>query len=285
MNKVKIITDSTIDLSEELYKKYDIDVIPLHITFPKENISKLDNIDIDCENLYLSVEKYNELPKTSACSVGELIKKFEKYINEGYDILFTGIGSGLSSNYQNAKIAAQEFDEGRVYIVDTKSLSTGSALVTLKMCKYRDQGLSAQQIYEKTKDLGDKLSVKFCIDRLDYLFKGGRCSGMEMIFANVLHIHPIAKVIDGKLTVYKKPRGLYLKAVEEQINEFMSDLENMDLEHVFITHSGRMNGEEQYIYDKLKKFVPEENLHITRAGCTISSHCGPKTIGILYLFK
>lgn len=285
MNKVKVIVDSTVDLSPEMYKKYDIVVAPLHVAFVNDEHDYHDGIDIDAETLYKKVEATGETPKTGAVNVAEFISLFGKYIDEGYDIIFTGIGSELSSTYQNAVLASQEFESGRIKILDSGNLSTGTGLLVMKICQYRDEGLSVNEIYDKVVSLVPLVSAKFCIDRLEYLFKGGRCSGMTMIFAHALHIHPVAKMINGKLVVYKKPRGPYIKAVEEQIKEFEEDLPNIDPSCLFITHSGRIDGVEKLVYDQISKKFDPKNIHITEAGCTVCSHCGPKTIGILYILK
>ena len=283
MNKVKVVADSTIDLSPELVKKYDITIIPLHVTFKDDTHDYHDGVDIDAESLYKKVEASKETPVTGAVNVVEFIKCFKKIIDSGYDIIFTGIGAGLSSTYQNALLASKEFPTGRIMVLDSKNLSTGTGLLVLKMCKYRDEGLSVSEIYNKVFPLVDLVSAKFCIDKLEYLYRGGRCSGLTMIFAHALHIHPVAKMVDGKLIVFKKPRGPYEKAVDEQINEFKEDLPKIDKSCVFITHSGRIEGFDRYIYDKISKDIKPENIYITEAGCTVSSHCGPKTIGILYI--
>lgn len=285
MKEIIIFTDSTCDLSKDLIEKYKIKVLPLHVTFDNGG-QYLDGVDIFCEDVYKKQEELNTLPKTGAINVSEFMKAFEEEYNKGNDIFYIGIGSGLSSSFNNAVIASKEFeDESRFAIVDGQNLSTGTGLLVIKACKFRDEGMSLKDIKENVEKLVPLVSTKFCIDRLDYLYKGGRCSGMTMIFAHALKIHPIAKIINNKLVVYKKPRGKYVNAVNEQIEEFKKDLPNMDTSSVFITHSGRIDGFDKYIYDELVKYIPKENIHITEAGCTVCSHCGPKTIGILYILN
>jgi DegV family protein with EDD domain len=287
MNKIKIIADSTVDLSADLVKKYDIDIVPLHVSFAGDDTDYLDGVTIDRNIVYKKVNESGNTPHTGAINVAEFINYFKKYIDEGYDILFTGIGSTMSSTVNNALIASQEFPEGRIEVCDSQNLSTGTGLLVVKMGDLRDEGKNVHEIAEEIRRLVPLVSAKFCINTLTYLYKGGRCSGMTMIVAHMLKIFVVAKVISGKLTVYKKPRGHYIKAVDVQIDEFMHDLknDNIDLSCVFITHSGYMDGEDKYIYDKLSPYVPKGNLHITEAGCVVSSHCGPKTIGILYILK
>ena len=282
---IRIITDSTCDLSKELIEKYNIRVIPLHVSFPGDDTEYLDGVNINSEQLYDLAKKLNVLPKTGAVNVVEFIKVFEEELAKGNEIFYVGIGSGLSSTYNNACIAREQFPDSKIVVLDGQNLSTGTGLIVIKAARLAKEGKSLDEIKEICEKAVPLVSAKFCIDRLDYLYKGGRCSGMAMIAAHALKIHPVAKVINNKLVVYKKPRGKYENAVEVQIDEFMHDLDNIDKSCVFITHSGRMGGIEKQIYDKISPYLDKENLFITEAGCTISSHCGPKTIGILYILK
>ena len=282
---IRIITDSTCDLSKELIEKYNIRVIPLHVSFPGDDTEYLDGVNINSEQLYDLATKLNVLPKTGAVNVVEFIKVFEEELAKGNEIFYVGIGSGLSSSYNNACIAREQFPDSKIVVLDGQNLSTGTGLIVIKAARLAKEGKSLEEIKEICEKAIPLVSAKFCIDRLDYLYKGGRCSGMAMIAAHALKIHPVAKVINNKLVVYKKPRGKYENAVEVQIDEFMHDLDNIDKSCVFITHSGRMGGIEKQIYDKISPYLDKENLFITEAGCTISSHCGPKTIGILYILK
>ena len=284
-NKVMIIADSTCDLNKDYLKENNIVILPLHVSFPGDDKDYLDGVNLDAETVYKKVEEIGNTPKTGAANVNQFIELFQKYIDENYDIIYTGIGSGLSSSYQNAVLASQEFPEGRIEIVDSQNLSTGTGLLVCKMVDFRNEGLDAHQIAEKVRELVPLVSAKFCIDRLDYLHKGGRCSGMTKLFAHLLNLHPVAKVINGKLTVYKTPRGKYRKAVDAQIQEFLEDLPNIDLTRVFVTDSGHMDGEDEYVIQELSKHMNPSKIVHTTAGCVISSHCGPKTIGILYILK
>lgn len=282
---IRIITDSTCDLSKELIEKYNIRVIPLHVSFPGDDTEYLDGVNINSEQLYDLATKLNVLPKTGAVNVVEFIKVFEEELAKGNEIFYVGIGSGLSSTYNNACIAREQFPDSKIVVLDGQNLSTGTGLIVIKAARLAKEGKSLEEIKEICEKAVPLVSAKFCIDRLDYLYKGGRCSGMAMIAAHALKIHPVAKVINNKLVVYKKPRGKYENAVEVQIDEFMHDLDNIDKSCVFITHSGRMDGIEKQIYEKISPYLDKENLFITEAGCTICSHCGPKTIGILYILK
>ena len=283
-NKVAILADSTCDLDKEYLKENNIKILPLHVSFKGDENDYLDGVNLNAESLYKKVEEVGDTPKTGAANINQLIEFFKPFIDEGYDIIYTGIGSGLSSSYQNAVLASQEFPEGRIEVVDSQNVSTGTGLLVCKMVDFRNEGMGVHEIARKIRELVPLVSAKFCIDRLDYLHKGGRCSGMTKLFAHALNLHPIAKVIDGKLTVYKTPRG-YRKAVNAQIQEFVDDLPNMDTTRVFVTDSGHMDGEDEYIIEELSKYIDRNKIIHTIAGCVISAHCGPKTIGILYILK
>lgn len=225
---IRIITDSTCDLSKELIEKYNIRVIPLHVSFPGDDTEYLDGVNINSEQLYDLAKKLNVLPKTGAVNVVEFIKVFEEELAKGNEIFYVGIGSGLSSTYNNACIAREQFPDSKIVVLDGQNLSTGTGLIVIKAARLAKEGKSLEEIKEICEKVVPLVSAKFCIDRLDYLYKGGRCSGMAMIAAHALKIHPVAKVINNKLVVYKKPRGKYENAVEVQIDEFMHDLDNID---------------------------------------------------------
>ncbi len=285
MNKVIVISDSTCDLTSKQIEDNSIKIIPLHVIFPAENIDYLDGVDLTSEELYKKVSQLGCTPKTSAINVGEFINFFKPYIDEGYDIIYTGIGSGLSSTYQNALLASEELGKDRIEVVDSQSLSTGIGLLVLKMCKFRDEGDDVHTIASKVRKLVPLVSAKFCINELDYLNKGGRCSGFTKAMANIFSIHPVAMVTNNKLSLYKIIRGKYRKSVDYQLKMFEEDYPNIDTSVVFVTDSGHMDGENDYAIEQLLKYVPKENIVHTVAGCVISSHCGPKTIGILYIRK
>ena len=286
MNKVIILTDSTCDLSEQIIKDYDIKVVPLHITFGTESLD--DGIDIKLPELYKRVEETNVMPKTAACAPGEFIEFIEPFINDGYDIFYIGIGGKLSTTFQSFQIAAEEFDEGRCYSVDGSNLSTGTGLLVLKACKYRDAGMSAKEIKERIERRVPRMKAQFVVRQLDYLHKGGRCSSLTKIFGTVLRIRPMIVVREGKLKVGKKIIGLMKKAVGVMTDMFLKDFENIDPEFVFITNTTDCEQSYAEIDAKFKEhgvYEKVKNVYHTEAGCVIGSHCGPGTIGILYLMK
>lgn len=283
MRKIKIICDSTVDLRLEEINKYDIEVVPLLVNFGNE--SYRDGIDIKTPQLYDLVDQKGELPKTAARNPQCFIDVFKKYIDADYDILCILISSEFSALYQSAYIASGEFESDRIRVIDSRNLSSGIGLTVLKACKMREEGYGLHEIADtlETKVIPNVKS-QFVVESLTYLHKGGRCSSTSYYFGKMLHIHPEIVVREGKMMVYRKPRGKMVKAYDELIEMIKSDLPNVDLDHVMITHSLSPQGVE-YLYQELKKLVPEDKIMITEAGCVISSHCGRGTIGILYILK
>lgn len=282
MNPAKIITDSTADLSLDVLKELNVASLPLKVNFG--DTSYRDGIDITTEELYKKVEENGELPKTSAVAPGEFIKEFKHWIDKGYDVVYLGIGSTLSGTFQAAMVAKTEFDDDRIYLVDSKNLSSGIALLVLKGTDYIKAGLSAKEIAEKLTGLVPKVRSQFAIQVLDYLHKGGRASGTQALVGKFLRIRPIIKVVDGKLDVYKKPMGTMKKAVTIMLEEYVNENTNVDLDYVMITHS-LADKQAEYMFDYVNEHLKPKNLVISSAGCVISSHCGAGTIGILYIIK
>lgn len=280
MNKVKIIVDSTVDLTEEIYKKYDIDVIPLNINFGEKTYK--DGVDIDTPTLFEKVNLIGMLPNTSACSPSSFTECFKKYIDEGMDIIFLGLSSTFSTTYQNAFIAKNEFSKNRIYIIDSKSLSSGTGLLVLKAAKLRKEGKSAKEIALQIEKTVPNVVAQFTIEELEYLHKGGRCSGASKIFGHVFHIRPYIKVIDGKMIIYKKPRGPMKVAIDQQLLDVRESLEKIDQSVVIITHSLIDDELLEYTKNELGKIVDPNSIIVTTAGCVISAHCGKGCIGILY---
>lgn len=281
MKKIGIITDCTSDLTKEMYEKYNIEVLPLYVVMKGKTYQ--DGIDITTEEMYKLVDKYNELPKTSNVSPAKFEEYFKYYLEKYESIIYYGIGSDLSGTYQNAKIAASEFDEDKIFIGDSKNLSTGIGLLILKAAKYRDEGYSAKEIFEKVNELVPRVRTQFAINTLKYLHMGGRCSGVSKILGSALKLKPIIKVVDGKLEVSKKPIG-YVRALRTMLDNAYEDLDNMDLDYVFLTHTVA-DDDAKYLKGELSKVIPSDCLIETNASGVIATHCGPRTIGILYLVK
>ena len=286
MGKVIILTDSTCDLSQEILKKYDIQVVPLYITMG-ETVYR-DGIDITTPKMYEMVETGQGFPKSSAVSPKDFEDFFLPRVKQGYSIIYTGIGAKMSSSYQHALMAVEALPEeyrNQVFVVDSGELSTGIGLLLLKACGWRDQGLSAKSITEKMIELVPHIRAQFCLDTLDYLHKGGRCSSLTQVFGTAFKIKPQIKVIDGSMGVAKKTVGSTSHAIKKMVAEFLELFDDIDHEFVFITHSETPDSV-ALIRKEIEPVTPQiKNLYETTAGVVVSSHCGPGTIGILYIMK
>ncbi len=282
MRKIKIIADSTSDLEKDYLQKHEIEILPLGITFGDKSYE--DGVNLTTSQLYNLVKETGKLPKTSAISYQSFNDTFKKWVEDEYDVLYISISSDFSSCYQNAVSASGEF-EGHVLCVDSRNLSSGIGLVILKAVKYRDEGKSLREIKELLEHtIIPNVRSQFVVDTLEYLYKGGRCSSLSYIFGKHLHIHPIILVKNGKMIVYKKPRGKIINGLNELLNIFKADLNDIDGDCVMITHS-LANEYEEYLHQELLKLIPESQIMVTNAGCVVSSHCGKGTIGILYIKK
>lgn len=281
MNKITIMTDSTCDLSEELIKEKGIAIVPLYVTFGDEVYK--DKVEITSDLLYKRVEELNFLPKTSAASVGDFINAFKKEIDKGNDVILISIGSTLSSSYQNALIAKEEFKD-RIEVIDSFNLSTGIGLQVLKAAKLANEGKNIHEIKEIiTTEITPQIRTKFAVESLEYLHKGGRCSGATRLFGTLLQIKPVISVNNGILEVVSKPKGKR-KALQYMLDDIIANKDLVDLDYIMVTHTYAPE-EALMLQAKLKEIFPIANVVITNAGSVISSHCGKGTIGILYIMK
>lgn len=281
---VVITADSTCDLPEKYIVENDITIIPLSILLGDKEY--LDSVDIKPNDIYNYVENNGDLPKTSAVTPQRYYDIFKAFTDDSKQVVHIGLSSGISSSYQNAVTAAADFDD--VYTVDSKSLCTAMGLLVLKACDFRDKGYSAKKIADKIEKLIDKLSTTFIINNLEYLHKGGRCSSVAKFGANVLGIKPsiIVDKESGKLDVNKKYRGRPDSVYKQYVNDCLKDINKIDPEKIVIANSGQMDNATLAFIDGLiegkNKF---KTIIHADAGCTISSHCGPKTLAIFYLRK
>ena len=279
--KIKVCSDSSCDLSKELVERYDIGIVPLCVTVG--DATKLDGTELHPDEIYAHVAQGGNLPSTSAINPAQYTEFFEKYA-PGYDaVIYINIGSGFSSCHQNAKLAASEFSN--VYPVDSRSLSTGQGMVVLEAAKLAEQGLSVEEIVEKLNAFTGRIRISFVLSQLDYMKKGGRCSTVAALGANLLKLKPCIAVIDGKMGVTKKYRGSMEKCLREYVAEQLSGNEKPDPERIFITHSGELEGMPEMVEAEVAKYASFVNVEHTRAGCTVSSHCGPGTLGIIFAEK
>ncbi|NLG31322.1 MAG: DegV family protein [Acholeplasmataceae bacterium] len=284
-NKVLIATDSTADLPKHLIESRNIKVMPLYIHLGDRELR--DGIDITTDQMYEWIEKNGVLPQTAAVSPFEFEEAIRPFFEDGYDIFYCGIGMGLSGTGRNYLLAAQEFPEDRMYFLDSGNLSSGIAIIILKACDLRDKGYSAKEIYEELKDLPPRVHSQFVLRTLDYMRKGGRASGMQALLGAALRIRPVLRVRDGKLFLYKKPMGKMSRGMDIQIDDFLEEYNKGNIvdDYLFVTHTQNPKMYE-YTMERLKEAgVKVKNTYEGQAGCVISSHCGPGTIGILYEVK
>lgn len=276
-----ITSDSTTDLSRELRERYNVSVMPLKITLGDKIYT--DGVDITPDDIYAHHDKTGELPKTSATNVGDCLEFFKTFTDAGKTVIHFTISSEMSSTYNNACLAAEEL--GNVYVIDTKNLSTGGGLLVVAAAEMLNAGLSAKETVEKTRALAPCVDASFVIDSLEYLYKGGRCSALAMFGANLLKLKPCIQVKDGKMDVAKKYRGKFSEVLKQYVKDKISDYSDIELDRVFITHAGCDPELVNEIVELVRKEVPFKEVFMTRAGCTVSSHCGANTLGVLFIRK
>ncbi len=281
MNRIKITGDSTIDLSKELIEKYDITIQPLYVNLGEDSYK--DGVTIIPDDIYAYVDKTGTLPKSAAPSVGDYMDFFEENKGDADALIHFSIGSFLSSSHNNAKLAASDMEN--VYVIDTENLSTGSALLVLEACEMAQSGMEAEKIVEEIKALVPKVDASFIVNQLDYLAKGGRCSGLVALGANVLKLRPTLIVKDGKIEVGKKYRGPYDTCVKQYVEDRLSDIDSVRKHRIFVTNTACDDSTVDTAWKTVENAAEFEEILHTVAGSTITTHCGPKTLGVLFIRK
>jgi len=277
---VNIITDSTSDLGADIAAEFKVTIIPLSVTMGGKVYK--DGVDIHQKDLFALVQKYAELPKTAAPSVGE----FSKVFDLPGESVFIGISSRLSATIQNACLALDMLQAGKVRVVDSLNLSTGIGLLALRAAELRDQGLSAEKIEAQLLASVSKVRTSFVIETMDYLYKGGRCTALQAIAGSVLKIHPIIEIRpEGTLGVKEKARGTLQKGLQMILDDFESHLKDLDRGRVFITTTSDNTTDINHLVNEVQRIAAPQDIRVTRAGSVISSHCGPGSTGILYFLK
>lgn len=277
--KIKITADSTCDLSIEHLQKYDISLARL--TVIKDGQEFEDGKTIFPADIFAHVAAGGELCSTSAYSIGQYQILFQHFAGEYDAVIHINLGSGFSSSYQNACVAAAEFDN--VYVVDSQNLSTGQGLVVLEAAKLREQGLDAQQILQKLQHFIPRVEASFVLSQLSYMVKGGRCSSAAALGANLLNLKPCIEVKEGNMSVVKKYRGTFTKCLSSYIADRLEGREDLDPSTLFFTHTSVDDDVLAAAKEATVKYGCFENIYDTVAGCTISCHCGPGTLGLLFV--
>jgi DegV family protein with EDD domain len=280
-NKIRIASDSTCDLSPELIQRFGVTILPLGVALGEKQYT--DGVDIDPDFIYAHYEKTGELPKTSAVNLVDFEEYFARETAEGNAVVLFTISSEMSSTCNNARLAAESFEN--VHVVDTRNLSTGGGLLVIAAAEMAAKGdKSAAEIAEVCRALAPCVDASFIIDSLEFLYKGGRCSALAAFGANVLSLKPCIVVKDAKMGVGKKYRGSFAKCVEQYLRDRFADREALDLSRVFLTSAGVDEETLTLAREAVREYVGEQTEVIESvAGCTISCHCGPGTLGVLFI--
>ena len=281
MPKIKITCDSTCDLSPELYERYHISVIPMCVTMG-DRLCR-DGVDVQPRELFAYVEETGSLPTTSAISIGEYTEFFRPFVEQGYEVVHINLSAELSSSHQNACLAAQEL--GNIFVVDSCSLSTGSGHLVILAAELASAGYDGAYIAKALGEMKGSLDVSFIVQTLDYLHKGGRCSGLARFGANMLKLRTEIVMENGKLHVGKMYRGTMEKTILDYVRGRLEKADKICYDRIFVTHSGVPAEIVEKVVALVKELRPFEEVIETKAGSTISCHCGPNCLGVLFFRK
>lgn len=281
---IKIVSDSTCDLSKELVQKYDIQIAPLHILLGEKEY--LDGVDISPDDIYAWADANNDTPKTSAIGFEEAMNIMKPIVGTDDEMIIFTISGKMSTTINVFRMMAEELEiEDQVSVIDSENLSTGSGLLILRAAAMAKEGKSRAEICQVIASLKEKVKASFVVDTLTYLHRGGRCSSVAALAGGVLKLHPKIVVSNGAMSADKKYRGKIEKVIFDYVKDIEMNLKEADCERVFITHSGCDQELLDKVYEYLRNLNHFDEILITRAGGVISSHCGPGTLGVLYLSK
>ena len=279
---VSIVADSTCDLSRELLEKYKVKIIPLHILLGEKEYE--DGVDLMPKEIYTWADDHKTTPKTSAPSVETVMQTFRPLLDKGDDIVCFSISESMSTTANVMRLAARQLEaEDRIIVVDSANLSTGIGLLVLEAARMALQGKTAEEIVAETERLKPKVRASFVVDTLTYLHRGGRCNGLEAMAGSILKLHPKIVVSEGKMSSSKKYRGKIDKVILAYAKDMEEQLLQARKERVFITHSGCPEETVLMVKEYLESLSRFEEILLTRAGGVISSHCGPGTLGVLFI--
>jgi len=279
--RIKVLSDSTCDLSKELLEQFNITLLPL--TIVKDGSAYKDGVTITPAEIFEHVANGGSLCSTTATNVSEYMEFFEKYAGEYDGVIHINLGSGFSSCYQNACLAAEEFDNVRV--IDSKNLSTGQGLVVLKACEIAENIDDLDKIKDELDAYTAKIEASFVLDQLTYMVKGGRCSSVAALGANLLNLKPCIEVKDGKMSVVKKYRGNITKSIISYVKDRLSQRNDIDYGTLFITNTPIPAECISSVEETVSNCATFDKIYKTEAGCTVSCHCGPGTLGVLFVRK
>ncbi|MCH5288151.1 MAG: DegV family protein [Christensenellaceae bacterium] len=279
---IRIVSDSTCDLSPELLAEYQVSLLPLSIILDEQ--AYLDGSGITPEEIYAWSDNQHASPKTAAFSLEQAIDCFRPLLGTSDELICFAISETMSASAQVMRLAAAELGtEDRVHVVDSQSLSTGVGLLVIEAALMARQGRSAADILTAVEALRPKVRASFVVDTLTYLHRGGRCSGLAAMMGGALRLHPRISVENGKMQPGKKYRGSMDRVIRQYVTDMRDDLLAAKTDRVFITHSGCPDGQVAEVRAWLEELHHFDAIHVTRAGGVISSHCGPGTLGVLFI--
>lgn len=279
---IKIVSDSTCDLSKELVEKYDVQIVPLHIVLGENEY--LDGVEITPDEIYTWADTNEDTPKTSAVGFDEATDVIKQVVGTDDEMIIFTISGKMSTTLTVFKMVVEELGlQDRVSVIDSANLSTGAGLLVLKAASMVKEGKSRAEICETIEGLKEKVRASFVVDTLTYLHRGGRCSSVAALAGGVLKLHPKIVVSEGAMNVDKKYRGKTDKVILDYVKDMEEDLLKANKSRVFITRSGCEQKMIDAVYDYLSDLNYFEEILVTRAGGVISSHCGPGTLGVLYV--
>lgn len=281
--KIKITSDSTCDLNQQLIDKYDIGILPLRVILDGEKTYR-DGIDLTPQDIFKFVADTGKLPKTCATTPAEYSEYFEQCLNDNDYVIHFNISSKASSTHSHAVEAAEQFG-GKVRVVDSLALSTGQGLLIVKACEMVQEGKGVDEIVESVEALRPKVNTSFVPDSLDYLHKGGRCSLVSLVSAKVLKIHPMIEMRDGQLRATKKYLGSIDRCLKKYVQDLVEEYPNYDKSLCFITHSHCEPDVVARVREQVEKSFDFDQIIETVAGSVITSHCGKNTLGVLFITK
>ena len=277
---IKVTSDSTCDLSNDLVRQFDIGIVPLTVNIDGEE--RRDGVDVTPEDIFAYTARTGKLCSTAAINEYGYSEVFKEYAPNYDAVIHINIGSGFSVCYQSALKAAEHFDN--VYVVDSKNLSTGQGHIVLEAAQLAARGdMTPQAICDELNDLAGRVEASFLLDRLDYMKKGGRCSSVAALGANLLSLKPCIEVVNGAMKVVKKYRGAYNRCIEAYVTDRIAGRTELRGDRMFLTHA---HAEEDTLVVARRAIAENgrfEHVYETIAGCTVSCHCGPHTLGVLFI--
>lgn len=280
MKKIRIVADSTCDLSPELIEKYDVSIIPLCIIMNEK--SYFDGVEVTPADIYKWADENKTTPKTAAVTFDYVADTLKPFIDAGDDIIFFGISMKMSSTCNVVRVVGENFEYGRIFVIDSQNLSTGIGLQIIRAAELAANGADAESIVSEIERSRRLVRASFVVDNLTYLARGGRCTSATAMMANVLGLHPMISVRDGAMGVSKKYRGKMLPVLKNYVSDLKADLLAADSSRVFLTHSGCDKTTIDAIYAELEALNYFDEILVTQAGGVISSHCGPNALGVLF---